>query len=77
METGTLHKEDVAIKMIKGRGSEAELLKEIAVLEQAKTKYVVRFLGYSVCPSGKGKLRERKFEEMSPGSLIPILRQTI
>ena len=48
-----MHQEDAAIKMIKGRGSEAELLKEIAVLERAKTKFVVRFLGYSVCPEGE------------------------
>ena len=50
--TGTVHQEDAAIKMIRGRNSEAELLKEIAVLERAKTHYVVRFLGYSVCPTG-------------------------
>ena len=63
--------------MIKGRGSEAELLKEIAVLEQAKTKYVVRFLGYSVCPSGKGKLRESKIEEMPRAHLsLSCVRQS-
>ena len=38
--------------MIKGRNQESEILKEIAILGQARTKYVVRFLGYSVCNEG-------------------------
>lgn len=55
--TGTVHMEDAAIKMFKGtfKGSDAhetELLQEIAILERAKTKYVTRFLGYSVCREG-------------------------
>ena len=54
---GTVHMEDAAIKMFKGtfKGSDAhetELLQEIAILERAKTKYVTRFLGYSVCREG-------------------------
>ena len=47
-----MHLEDAAIKMIKGRGNENELLKEIAILERAKTQYVVRFLGYAICQHG-------------------------
>ena len=47
-----MHLEDAAIKMIKGRGNENELLKEIAILERAKTQYVVRFLGYATCQHG-------------------------
>ena len=47
-----MHQEDAAIKMIKGRGRESELLREIAILERAKTQYVVRFLGYAICQQG-------------------------
>ena len=51
---GTVFKEEAAIKMIKGRqrNNEAAILREIAIMERAKTDYVVRFLGYSVCPDG-------------------------
>ena len=49
---GQVHKEDAAIKIIKGKGEEKEMLQEIMILERAKTKYVVRFLGYSLSPEG-------------------------
>ena len=49
---GQVHKEDAAIKIIKGRDEENEMLQEIMILERAKTKYVVRFLGYSITPDG-------------------------
>ena len=49
---GQVHKDDAAVKIIKGSGEEAEMLQEIMILERAKTKYVVRFLGYSLSPDG-------------------------
>ena len=49
---GQIHKEDTAVKIIKGMGEEEAMLQEIMILEQAKTKYVVRFLGYSLTSDG-------------------------
>ena len=49
---GQVHREEAAIKLIKGRSREKEMLQEIAILERAKTNYVTRFLGYTVCPDG-------------------------
>ena len=49
---GRVHREEAAIKLIRGRSREKEMLQEIAILERAKTNYVTRFLGYSVCPDG-------------------------
>ena len=69
--TGQVHKEDAAIKMIRGRNRESELLKEIAILEKARTKYVVRFLGYSLCNEGI----LLAMEYMEAGTLYQALRQ--
>ena len=49
---GRVHKEDTAVKIIKGMGEEEAMLQEIMILERAKTKYVVRSLGYSLTPDG-------------------------
>ena len=49
---GQVHKEDTAVKIIKGMGEEEAMLREIMILERAKTKYVVRFLGYSLSADG-------------------------
>lgn len=67
-----MHKEDAAIKMIKGRNRESELLKEIAIMEKARTKYVVRFLGYSVCNEGT----LLAMEYMEAGTLYHALRDS-
>lgn len=70
---GTVFKEDAAIKMIKGRRVDQEeaLLKEMAILERARTEYVVRFLGYCICPDGI--LLAMEF--MSGGTLSQALRR--
>lgn len=50
----TVHKEDAAVKIIGGkqRDNQAMIIKEIIIMERARTDYVVRFLGYSVCQDG-------------------------
>ena len=57
--------------MIKGRNQENEILKEIAILAKARTKYVVRFLGYSVCNEGT----LMAMEYMQAGNLYDALRR--
>ena len=49
---GQVHKENVAIKLIEHTGQDGGMLNEIAIMEKAKSKYVVRFMGYSTCPDG-------------------------
>ena len=68
---GQVHREEAAIKLIKGRSGEKEMLQEIAVLERAKTNYVTRFLGYSVCPDGIMLC----MEYMPGGTLFAALQQ--
>lgn len=51
---GTVHKEDAAIKTIRDRdrANQAALLNEITIMDRAKSDYIVRFLGFSVCRDG-------------------------
>lgn len=71
---GTVFREDAAIKMINGRqkSHEEALLKEIAIMDQAKSEFVVRFLGYSVCQDD-GLLLCMEF--MSGGTLYKALEK--
>ena len=70
---GQVHREEAAIKMIKGRNEKFEdvMLREVALLERAKTKYVTRFLGYSYAQEGI----LLAMELMRGGSLYAALRR--
>ena len=50
----TCNQEDAAIKIIAGRQRDTQLalLREMTIMEKARSNYIVRFLGYSVCQDG-------------------------
>lgn len=76
MYLGTLNREDCAVKTVLegSRREQARFLREIRLLENLRTSYITRYMGWSVCPEGFVLLMEY-LPGMHPPRFFSMLRQ--